>query len=302
MIADSSVALGVPVYERTEKLRNLLESAGHVPIDTVYVADNGHTEEREAVYDTDYEFDLVVLDVEYDSGLGNCRRTVVDSLEEDYLVIADSDHTIPENVDTLVHQLEARPAFGGICGLLFEHGGLRGTCHDLYEKDDVLIRDIRGKDAELVAGQPLFEFDFLQNVAAFRRECVEEYAWDPNLQQGKPHLDFYVGHKRRTDWRFGCCPAVQFPHYPGGSSSYTANRNKRERLMDAREYFLDKWGYRQIVYGQLEWLETQDRLPSDGRVAELLAKRVLTRLPVDVQAKVTDARQFARRLTNRPPL
>jgi len=302
MIAGASVALGVPVYERTEKLRNLLESAEAVPVDTVYVADNGHVDERRDLYETDFAFDLVPIDVEYDSGLGNCRRSIVDRLDEDYLIIADSDHTVPENVATLVDQLEARPEFGGVCGLLFEQGGLRGTCHDLYERGDILVRDIRGKEAEHVAGQPLVEFDFLQNVAAFRRECVEEYAWDPQLQQGKPHLDFYVGHKRRTDWRFGCCPAVQFPHYPGGGSSYTANRNKRERLMDAREYFLDKWGYRQIVYGQLEWLETQDRLPSDGRVAELLAKRVITRLPVELQARVTDARQFVRKVQGRPPL
>lgn len=302
MMADSTVALGVPVYQRTEKLRSLLESVEEVAVDAVYVADNGHTEERRELYDDEWAFDLEVLDVEYDSGLGNCRARIVEALEEDYLLITDSDHTVPHNVSTLVDQLEARPDVGGVCGLLFEHGGLRATCHDLYEHGDVLVRDVRGKDADLVAGSPFVEFDFLNNVAAFRRECVEEYHWDPNLQQGKPHLDFYVGHMRRTDWQFGVCPEVQFPHYPGGSTTYQSHRNKRRRLAEAREYFLEKWGYRQIAYGQLEWLETQDRVPDEGQALESLAKALVYRLPIDAQARVTDLRLALRRLKGDPPL
>lgn len=302
VMAGSSVALGVPVFKRTDKLRGLLESVEDVAVDTVYVADNGHTEEREALYADDWEFDLEVLDVEYDSGLGNCRHRIVEALDEAYLLVTDSDHTVPHNVSTLVDQLEATPEFGGVCGLLLEHGGLRATCHDLFEHGDVLVRDIRGKDATLVAGSPFVEFDFLNNVAVFRRECVEEYHWDPELQQGKPHLDFYVGHKRTTDWRFAVSPEVQFSHHPGGSSSYESNRNKWDRLMGAREYFLDKWGYRQIAYGQLEWLDTTDEVPGLARGLETSAKAVLTRLPVEAQARVTDLRMSLRRLTGKPPL
>jgi len=302
MIDDATVAVGVPVYKRTEKLRNLLRSVESVAVDTVYVADNGHTKERTEIYEADWEFDIEALDLEYDSGLGNCRSRIVEALSEDFLVIVDSDHTIPDNVELLVHQLQERPEFGGVCGLLFENGGLRGTCHDLYEHDDLLIRDIRGKDATSVAGAPFIEFDFLQNVAAFRRECVEDYSWDPNLQQGKPHLDFYVGHKEQTDWRFALCPKVQFPHYPGGSSDYTANRNKRERLASARKYFLQKWGYRQVVYGQVKWLQTQDQVPSAKAEFAEFGKSILTNLPVGVQAKLMDVRLKIREFQNKPPL
>lgn len=302
MIADATVALGVPVFKRTEKLRNLLESVESVPLDSVYVADNGHVETRQEIYDHDWTFDLTVLNVEYDSGLGNCRRSIVEAFNEEYLVVVDSDHTVPHNVTRLVEQLAARPAVGGICGLLVEHGGLRGTCHDLYEPGEVLVRDIRGKEVDTVAGSPFVEFDFLQNVAAFRRACLEDYAWDPALQQGKPHLDFYVGHKRRTDWTFGLCPEVQFPHRPGGGSDYESHRNKRQRLADAREYFLEKWGYRQIVYGQLEWLGTQDTVVSGKRALELVAKSLITSLSPDAQATITDLRLYLRRLQGKPPL
>jgi len=307
VLADSSVALGVPVFQRTEKLRALLESAATVEIDTVYVADNGHTEEREALYAEDWAFDLEVLDLEYDSGLGNCRHRIVEALDEQYLLVTDSDHTVPHNVGTLVEQLSVMSEVGGICGLLYEHGDLRATCHDLHEHDDILVRDIRGKEADgedalRVAGAPFVEFDFLNNVAVFRRECVEDYHWDPDLQQGKPHLDFYVGHKRTTDWRFGVCPEVQFSHHPGGSSNYQSHRNKRERLARARGHFLKKWGYRQIAYGQLEWLDTRDEVPGLSRGLELAAKSVLTKLPIEAQAKVTDLRLELRELKGDPPL
>jgi glycosyltransferase involved in cell wall biosynthesis len=302
MMAGGSVALGVPVYQRTEKLRDLLESAENVAIDAVYVADNGHSEEREHLYEADWDFELSLLDVEYDSGLGNCRNAVVEALEEDYLIICDSDHTIPHNVSLLVEQLDAQPAVGGVCGLLFEHGGLRATCHDLYEHGDILLRDIQGKEATRVADAPFVEFDFLNNVAAFRRECVEDYAWDPQLQQGKPHLDFYVGHKRRTDWTFGVCPEVQFSHHPGGDTSYESHRNKWQRLIGAREYFLEKWGYRQIAYGQLEWLDTTDSVPGESQALQAFVKALVTRLPVEAQARVTDLRMAIRKAKGDPPL
>jgi len=302
VINGSSVALGVPVFQRTKKLHALLKSVDPTPIDRVYVADNGHTEERNEVYNADWMFDLTVLDVAYDSGLGNCRSRIVKELEEDFLVITDSDHRVPASITILIEQLQAQQNVGGICGLLLEHGGLRGTCHDLYEDGDILIRDIRGKEAKIVAGSPFLKFDFLQNVAAFRRECVEDYHWDPNLKQGKPHLDFYVGHKRQTDWQFGLCPEVQFPHYPGGTSDYSSRRNRRERLIEARKHFLNKWGYRQIVYGQVEWLETQDRVLSEKDTLELLAKSVITRLPTRMQVRITDLRLLIRRLKGEGPL
>ena len=301
-MTDRSMALGVPVFQRTKKLCSLLESAEYVPIDRVYVADNGRTEERTELYDRNWKFDLEVLDVEYDSGLGNCRHRIVEALEEDYLLITDSDHEIPHNVMTLVDQLEAQPDIGGVCGLLFEHGGLRATCHDLYERDDILVRDIRGKSAEIVADSPFIQFDFLNNVAVFRRECVEEYHWDPKLQQGKPHLDFYIGHLRQTDWRFGVCPEVQFPHYPGGSSAYQSNRNSRKRITEAREYFMDKWGYRQIVFGRLEWLKTQDQVLNIHSSFESLIKSLVYQLPINAQARVMDLRLAIRQLKGEPPL
>lgn len=263
-----SVALGVKVFTRTEKLANLLESIDPETIGRVYVADDGHTDERRDLYDRDWPFELSVIDLEYDAGLGRGRVEIVDRLEEEYLLIVDSDHRLPANVDLLRRQLEARPEFGGIAGLLVEYGRLTGMTHDLFEEDGVLIRDVEyDKEVLEAAGHRLVPFDFVPNVCLFRRECLEEYAWDPAYVIAMEHLDFYVGHWLETDWRFGVSPSVQFVHDPKSDATYTANRGDPGKRLASKEYFLDKWGYRQVLLRETwlreRWNSPSARLPYD---------------------------------------
>lgn len=255
-VSKPAVALGVKVFNRTEKLEALLESVPESVYDTVYVADDGRTDERTHLYERDWPYTLELIDLPYDAGLGPGRNAILDALDEPYLTIVDSDHTLPANVDVLVHQLEARPEFGGISGLLFEHGRIQGLCHDLYEEGDVLVRDTGPKTESMVADYPLVEFDFVPNIVTFRRECLEERAWDENYVIGREHLDFFVGHKHETDWRFGTCPAVLFPHHPGGGREYDTNRRDPAKLLTSKAYFREKWGYDQVVAREF-WLGNQ---------------------------------------------
>ena len=156
------IALGVKVFSRAGKLESLLESIKGTPIETVYIADDGElSEEKTRLYDRTYEFDLHLLDLPYDAGLGRGRNEIVEQLDEDYLLIVDSDHQVPSDVSVLADQLEERSELGGVSGLLYEHEKIRGTCHDLFEEDDVLIRHVRDdKPVKMVAGAPLVKFDF----------------------------------------------------------------------------------------------------------------------------------------------
>jgi len=254
-----AIALGTVVFKRTGRIEQLLASIGP-PIETVYVADNGQiTDERAAVYDRDYPFDLEVLDLAYDSGLGHGRNEIVSQTTEEYLAIVDCDMTMPANIDYLAAQLDARPDLGGVSGLLFEDGGVVGACCDLYEADGLLFKDIRGgKESASVGGHPFVEFDFVPNAAMFRMACLDSYSWDPEYRFGSEHLDFYVAHKKRTDWTFGTCPAVVFPHFPGGNQEYMdARKGERDqKARHSRQYFLDKWGYRRAVPLQSRWVES----------------------------------------------
>lgn len=248
------VALGVKVFKRVEKTRRLLDSVPSDLVSRVIVADDGETTDRkERLYSMDFEFDVTVLDLDYDAGVGYGRKRIVEELEEAFLVVVDPDHVCPPDLDTLIDQLRADDSIGGVAGSVVEPGQssieLRGA--DLAEVGKRLIQDGNvSKDLESVAGDLFVEFDFIPNVAAFRRECVEECSWDPNYIIGRAHLDFYVGHWKRTDWRFGVCPNVCFQHFPGGSNEYMSERENEEKLRSSVEYFAEKWDYEFFERGQ----------------------------------------------------
>lgn len=282
-MSSHSLALGVTVFKRTEKLRLLLDSVPPI-ISRVYVADDGNTADRRHIYEDEFDFELELIDLDYDAGLGRGREAITEALVEDYLLVVDSDQLVPENVDMLVEQLEADPDLGGVAGLFLEHGTLTGMCHDIYEDGDLLIRDTdRGKEIRKVAGAPLVEFDFIPNAAVFRRECLKDYTWDPAYRIGKEHLDFYVGHYRRTDWNFGVSPRVLFFHDPGGSADFVATRHNPSRLLESKSYFVDKWNYRQILRRRY-WLDHAHGFPAMMQLAN--------RTPRPLQPAVLDLNEY----------
>lgn len=291
----TELALGVTVFRRTGKLRNLLDSIDHQPIKTVYVADQGEmTDEKEDLYAREYPFELEVFDLDFNIGTGYCRWIVAEESTEEYLLIADSDNEIPDNVAILVDQLEARPDMGGIGGILAEPDRIWCASHDLREEGDVLVRGTdTEKETQIVARAPLVEFDVLPNITVFRRECLDDYAWDKEYPAYQ-HIDFYVGHKKQTDWSFGVCPKVLFEHYPGGGQNYTSFRNATERLWKGKQMFLEKWNYRQIVLGHTTWLQTQTQPPTKHSILTDLAKSFIRELPIETQARIVDARDRVR--------
>jgi hypothetical protein len=254
----SEIALGVTVFMRHDKLEKLLRSINPEIISHVYISDDGNmTEEKRHIYKKEYPFQLTVFDLEYDAGLGYGRNKIVQELEEEYLLIVDSDMEMPNNVTTLKHQLEHSPEFGGICGMLLENNRIYTSCSDIHIDGKKIIKDINEqKQIRFSAESPLIQFDFISNAALFRKECLEDYSWDPNYTIGREHIDFYVGHYVNTDWRFGLCPEVYFPHHPGGSSEYLSNRFDNSKYDEAESYFLNKWGFSKFVPRDTTWIDT----------------------------------------------
>lgn len=284
------VAAGVKVFSRAGKLRNLLKSLEEAGIKKVYVADDGKpSQQKREIYDSEYDFELEVIDLEYDAGLGYGRNEIVERMSEDYLLLVDADHEVPTNVDVLKKQLEASPELGGVGGLLLENGRLKGSAHDLIEEGEILVRDIRSeKHQHLVAAHPIVKFDFIPNAALFRTECLEDYSWDPNFVIGWEHLDFYIGHKRQTEWEFGISPSVVFEHYPGGSESYLINRKNRGKLMASKDYLLAKWGYDQVVWN--------DVFPDDFSHKQVVLNKYLLRsVSLGAKRKAIDVWDLAQR-------
>lgn len=276
----AEIAVGTKVFTRTKKLQDLLASVERTDIDRVYLADDGEmTAEKERLYNREFEFDLRVIDLEYDAGLGKGRKEIVDHLDdEEYLLIVDTDHEVPRNVDVLADQLAADPSIGGIAGTLIEpeRGRMFQSAKDLREKGNVLVRsaDVEEKTIEEVGGFPFVEFQFIPNAAMFRTNCLDDYCWDPNYVIGKEHIDFYVGHWKQTDWRFGVCPSVTFNHFPGGDRSYEDNRHSTDKKAHSRQYFSEKWGYEAVRTDRSYWFDTE---PIRENTLRQRAHRVLQR-------------------------
>ena len=257
----TDIALGVVVMTRIEKLRRLLKSVDRQPIKTVYIADAGRdTSEKQEIYNEDFAFETVVLDLDYEVELGRSRKRIADELSEEYLITVDSDHEVPDNVMLLADQLSERPDLGGIAGSIIEpnKGRLWQSAKDFYEDNGILVRDANHeeKEIEYVAGSPFVEFDFIPSAGILRKDCLQDYSWDPNYTNTREHADFYVGHWLETDWSFGISPEVHFKHYPGGDTEYVSHRHDVARQDFAEKYFLDKWGYEAFEMGKPYWYDT----------------------------------------------
>lgn len=261
-------AVGTTVFMRTDRLRQLLASVDGSVVSTVYVSDVGDTGQRRDLYARSFPFDLEVLDLPYDAGVARGRERVVDALDadEEYVLIVDCDNEIPDAAPVLAEQLDALPDVGGIAGSLIEpeRGRIYQAAADLAERGDTLVKSSRlaQKRVEYVAGQPFVPFRFVPNVTMFRRACLEDYCWDPEYVNHKEHIDFFVGHWKETDWRFGVNPVVFFPHYPGGSEEYQARRFDADRSARLTRYFYDKWGYETFAAPHGHWFDTH-KVPVD---------------------------------------
>lgn len=257
----ADVALGTKLFSRTDKLRNLLSSVTSDSIGRAYVAHDGEwNAEKESLFDSEFTTEVSLINLEYDAGVSVGKNSVADAVNEEFLLMVDSDHRIPENIDLLIRQLEARPNLGGIAGSIVEPERARiwQSGKNLYESGDGLIRDASGAiDIEFVADAPLVKFDFVPSAILLRVDCLEDYRWDESYVVGSEHLDFHVGHWKRTDWEFAISPQVLFEHYPGGDTAYMSARHGNN-VHEGREYFRSKWGYEYVRDKQAYWYDTAD--------------------------------------------
>lgn len=277
-LQNRSVSLGVPFLMRSKKLHRLLLTVPDA-VDRVVVADNGPEDvDRTRWLDGDYPFDLEVLDLGVDVGIGACRNAIVEATTSDYLVVADSDMALPSNLGALMTVLDHHPELGAVSGVLSEQGQLRAGVTDFHEDDllrgkTALVQSIdEEKDVTWESGHPVAKFDKLPNAMLVRRECISDYGWDETLKD-KEHLDFFVGHWQESNWEFGVCPDVIFRHYTDEEDSeyYQEYRHGNdERQSTWSDTFRQKWDYDRVLWGDNRWFATGSR-PTAERLWKALA-------------------------------
>ena len=268
---DHSIAVGAPVFQRTEALKRFLESIDPDFINRVIIADNGHTNNRQHIYNRDWGFERTVIDLEYDIGTGACRSAIAEELREEYLLVVDIDMILPSNsnLSILVEVLESRSNLGAVSGTIIEANRIRSGCTSLHPEPSlsgkqVLVESIReDPPIEWVNNQiPIALFDKLTNASLIRRECIEDYSWDSAFPIGE-HLDFYIGHLHRTDWDFAVTPSVTFKHEKEKYNKYrqrirSDSNHHQNKIRRANNAGKRKWGYDKIVTGRKkEWFDSE---------------------------------------------
>lgn len=283
-----NVALGVKVFQRDEDLTRLLNSVPQKLFERIYIADDGRDNPSEkATSRANIDIPTTIIDLEYDAGNGYARREIVEEFDEEYLLMVDADHTIPDNISTLYRQLRSREDLGGVAGSIAEPPKNRvwQSGKNLREEDGGLIRTSSGEhDVSINQGAPFVYFDFVPQAILLKRSCLESYSWDRNYTTASEHLDFFVGHWKNTKWNFAVSPGVFFGHYPGGGESYESHRRSDKKQRDDLNYFLEKWDYEFVETKGPYWFNS-DHSTVEHRIRETLNQ--------DITDVISDGASFA---------
>jgi len=241
------IAVGVPVFERTAALRQFLESVPNY-VSTAYIADNGHTEKRQPLYDERWSFELEVLDLDFDVGIGACRKAIADAATEPFLWVGDNDMVLlrEDDLRRLRATLQAREDLGGISGWLIEEGTVRSGARNLTRAGDTVVKTV-DEPATLERGPvPFARFDFIPQAGLFRTEAYETYAYDPDVYNSE-HVDFFLGQQAAGEWEFASTPAVMVEHDRWINTDYRESTRGHDHVdMDVLD---EKWGVAEIEVG-----------------------------------------------------
>lgn len=251
------IAVGVPIYSRAGALRQLLESVPSY-VSTVYVAENGPPQDRDRpLYREPWPFELDVLRLGHDVGIGACRAALTEAVTEPFLWMGDNDMEFCRDDDLarLREILAAHDDLGGVSGWLIEGDVVRSGARDLRRVGDTIIKE--GSDPDVVASPlPHARFDFIPQAGLFRTSAYETYDYDPKFETSE-HADFFLGHADAGEWGFASTPVVQTHHHKQIDAEYRAGRGQHNP--DA-EWLRENWGVERTVPGATgDWAQLYDR-------------------------------------------
>jgi hypothetical protein len=100
---------------------------------------------------------------------------------------------------------------------------------------------------------------------------LKQNPWDTEYTISKEHIDYFTHHRLNSDWKFGICEKIQFPHRPGGEIEFENHRNSEAKRKSGLNYFLEKWDLDGIA--RIETYNPEGR--SISRAAKTKIKKVL---------------------------
>ena len=255
------IAVGVPMFRREQALSLLLESVPEY-VETVYIADNGRDSDR-SIYGEEWRFDLDVLDLEFDVGIGACRAAIVDACTEPYLWMGDNDMEFvrPNDLRLMQQTLERYDDLGAIAGWLIEGDTVRAGARNLVEHGSTAIKSVDETPELERSVLPFARFDFIPQAALFRTAVFDTYEYDPDVGSTE-HFDFFYAHKQAGEWDFASTPAVMVRHNRDIDRDYRESRRGSDHADMA--VTAEKWGIDEVVPGSYaDWGKVRDRPPAE---------------------------------------
>jgi len=254
---DRPIGVGVPVFSRTRALEQFLESVPEY-VETVYVADNGETEDRHDLYDREWPWTLELLDLPYDVGIGRCRNEIATAVEEPYLWVGDCDMVIQRDGDlrALRRLLDVHIDLGAVSGWLREGDTIRSGARNLLEREGVVYKTVPDTPEVTADPLPFARFDMIPQCGLWRTEIFEDYTYDADIYNSE-HIDFFYGHKRLGEWQFASTPAVVVDHQRNIDPEYRKDRGQNHIDFPTMN---EKWGFHDVQIGQRpDWVTTRER-------------------------------------------
>jgi len=262
-VPDGDIAVGVPMFQRKRALTQFLESVPKY-VSTVYIADNGKIDDHADIYDESHPFEITVIDIEYDKGIGACRRAIADRVTERYIWIGDNDMYFIRNTDLrqLRQILEANGKLGGVSGWLFEQNRVRSGATNLQSHNDTVLKASAEPQKLYADPAPYGVFDMIPQAGLFRREVFDTYTYDAKIHNTE-HFDFFYGHKQAGEWGFASTPSVLIGHAPNIDRKYRETV-RGDNPIDM-ETMQRKWGIEDVNIGShADWVDTRQRSTAEA--------------------------------------
>jgi hypothetical protein len=255
---NEAIAVGVPVFSRTAALEQFLKSVPEY-VRTVYVGDNGRTEDRRDLYERDWPWRLSVQDVPFDAGIGACRHHIANVVEEPYLWVGDCDMVIQRKGDLRVLRdiLESHPDLGGVSGWLREGDTIRSGARQLVYHDETVYKTVPETPSVEADPVPFARFDMIPQCGLWRTAAFDTYTYDESIYNSE-HIDFFWAHKKADQWDWASTPAVIVDHQRNIDPEY--RRSKRGQNHIDFDTMARKWGFSDVQIGQRpDWITTRER-------------------------------------------
>lgn len=234
------VTIGTTGFLRDLCLKRLLESIDDSPFGgRVIVADQN--KQLPDFYDN---FDIEILDLDFDVGASRVKNEVVDNLNTKYMLWFDDDAVfVYETLIGLVERMENNPEFGWISPYLWEIDKGRYETHtgDYMKGGNTILRKIL--TPQDIDG--FCEADSPSQVGLYRTDLFNDVRWPDEVKTRREHTMFALRVKE-TDWKTGFDPEVAFKH--GGCPNPPGYDEFRNRSEKPQKKFREETGFANISF------------------------------------------------------